>query len=223
VKRQLLVSVAVLGTAHAGDSRHARLPARLRDETPGLTGDDVESPARHGARRAGSDAGSVAPRASVAGRRRRRQRPSEDDQRAVGPPGTERGVNLQTERPRPPETGGAPEALKRDEWPRAEREVHDVGDVVRAERVARGAGDHPLGVPVERIRRAVAGLGSPVEAIEEGRSARARDQCAGRAGQQLIERERPRRDVERRARQRKKDVEAELAQRARERRQQIVG
>ena len=223
MKRQLLVSVAVLGAAHAGDSRHARQPARLRDEPARLTGDDVESPARHGARGASGDARSVAPRASVAGRRHRRQRPIEDDQRAVGPPGPERGVNLQPERPRPAETGRATEPLKRNQGPQAEGKVHGMGRSGRSERVARGAGDHPLGVPVERIGRVVDGLGRAVEAIEERRSARADDQRAGSAGQQLIEGERRRGDVERRGRQREKDVQTQLSQRTRERREQIVG
>ena len=200
MKRQLLVSVAVLGAAHAGDSRHARQPARLRDEPARLTGDDVESPARHGARRASGDARSVAPRASVAGRRRRRQRPIEDDQRAVGPPGPERGVNLQPERPRPAETGGATEPLKRDERPHAEGKVHDVGDAARLERVARGARRPPARCTGRADSGAPStGLGPAIEAIEERRSARADDQRAGSAGQQLIEGERPRRDVERRA------------------------
>jgi len=132
-------------------------------------------------------------------------------------------VNLQPERPRSPQPGRAPEAMKRDEGPHAERKVHDVADAVRLERVARGAGDHPLGVTVEWIWRAVGRLGSPVEAIEEGRSTRADDQRAAGAGQQLIERQRRRRDVERRARQRKNDVEAEQAQRTREVREQSVG
>ena len=98
-----------------------------------------------------------------------------------------------------------------------------MGDAMRSERVAGGAGDHPLGVTVEWIRRTVGRLGSPVEAIEKGRSARADDQRAAGARQQLIERARRRRGVERRARQRKNDVEAEQAQRTRELREQSVG
>ncbi|HSY38624.1 MAG TPA: hypothetical protein VLA79_03820 [Polyangia bacterium] len=77
-----------------------------------------------------------------------------------------------------------------------------MGGSGRIERVARGAGDHPRGVPVERIGRAVGGLGTAIKAIEERRSARADDQRAGSACQQVVEGERPRGDVERRARQR---------------------
>ena len=188
-----------------------------------MTGGEVESPACHGARGARGDAGGVAPRAPVAERGRRRQRPSENDERAVGPPGPERGVNLQPERPRAPQPRRAPEALKRDERTRSERIVGGVGDAARLERLPRGAGDHPLRVPVERIRHAVAGLGPTVEAIEERRSARADEQRAGGGRQQLFEGERLRRAVERLAGQRKSDVEAELTEWSRERRQQIVG
>ena len=223
MKRQLLVSVAVFGAAHTGDSRRARQPARLGDEPARLAGDDVESPARHGARRASGDARSVAPRASVAGRRRRRQRPIEDEERTVGPPGPEGGVNLQPERPWSPETSRATEPLKRDQRPHAEGEVNDmVGSALR-ECVARGAPDHPFGVPVERIGRLVDGLGRTVEAIEERRSTRTYDQRAGSAGQQLCENERRPGDVERRGGQWQKDVQPQRGQRWRERRQQIVG
>lgn len=223
MKRQLLVAVAVLGAAHAGDSRGARQPAWFRDEPARVTRHDVESPACHGARRAGGDARSITPRASVAGRRRRRQRPLEDDQRAVGPPGAERGVNLQPERPRSPQTRCPPKALKRDERTRAERKVGGVGDAQRVERVACGAPDHPFGVAIERMRRAVGGLRLSVEPVEERRPTRADDQGARRGRQQVIERQRPRRAVERRPRQRKKDVETQRAQRTRQRRQQTVG
>jgi hypothetical protein len=223
VKRQLLVPVAVLGAAHAGDSRHTGQPARLCDETTRLAGDDVESLACHGARRAGGDARSVTPCASVAGRRRRRHWPIEDEQRAVGPPGPEGGVNLQPERPRSPQTRRAPEALKRNERTRPERKVGGMPDAERTEGLPRGVPDHPFGVAVERMGRAVDGLGLSVEAIEERGAARADDQRARRTCQQVIERQRSGRAVERRARQRKKDVQAESAQRTRQRREQIVG
>ena len=223
MKRQLLVSVAVFGPAHAGDSRHARLPARRRDQTARVTGRDVESPAGHGPPRASGDARGLAPRASVAGWRHGRQRPLEDDERPVGPPGAERGVNLQPQRSRSPQTRRTPEALKRDERPGAERKVSDVRNAQRIERLASGARDHPFGVTVERIGRAVHRLRLSIEAIEEGGTSRADDQCAGRGGQQIGEDERPGRRAERRGRQRKKDVQAEQTQRARQRRQQIVG
>jgi hypothetical protein len=223
VKGQLLVAIAVLGAPHAGDSRGARQLTRRRGEAAGLTGDDVESAARHRGRRAGRNARSVAPCTSVARLRRRRQGPIEHDQPAVGPPGPERGVNLQPERARSAQTGGATEPLKRNQRPHAEREVHDMGAAARLERVARRPRDHPLRVPVERVGGAVRRLGAGVEAIEKRPSARTDDQRAGRARQQLVERQRLRRDVERRARQRENDVEAELAERTRERRQQLVG
>jgi len=223
VKRQLLVPVAVFGAAHAADSRHARLPAGLRDQTARVTGHDVESPAGHGAPRASGDARGIAPCASVAGWRHGRQRPLEDDQRAVGPPGAKRGVNLQPERSRSPQPRRAPQALKRDERPRAERKVSDVPNAERIERLPHGARDHPFGVAVERIGGAVGRLQLTIEAIEEGGPARADEQRTSRGGQQLGEDERPGRRLERRGRERKKDVQAESTQRARQRRQQLVG
>ena len=132
-------------------------------------------------------------------------------------------MNLQSERPRPAETGRATEPLKRDQWPQAEGKVHDLGGSTRLERAARGAGDDPLGVPVERIGRTVGGLGLALEAIEERRATRADNQRAGSAGQQLIEGERRRGAVERRGRQREEDVQAQRSQRTLERREQIVG
>jgi len=223
VKRQLLVAVAVLRAPHAGDSGRARQPARLRDQAARLTGDDLESPAPHGGGRTGGHARSVTPRAAVAGRRRRRERPSDDDQRAVGPPGAERGMNLQPERPRSAEAGGATEPLKRDQWPYAEGEVHGMGGVAGLERGARGPRDRPLRVAVERVGRRLSGLRAFFKAIEERRSPRADDERSLGARQQLVEGERPRGDVERLTRQGEKDVEAQLAQLTRERRQQIVG
>ena len=84
-------------------------------------------------------------------------------QRAVGPPGSERGMNLQPQRPRSAQTGGATEPLKRDQRPATEGEVHGMRSAARLERVARGPGDHPLGVAVERVGRAVSGLGRALE------------------------------------------------------------
>jgi hypothetical protein len=131
-------------------------------------------------------------------------------------------MNLQAERTRPSETGGPTEPLKWDARSEAEGEVHGVGGGAGSERVARGPGDHPLGVPVERVGSAVDGLGSAVKAVEECRSARTDDQRAGRTRQQLVQRERPRGDVECRARQREKNVQAQLTQRTGERRQKSV-
>jgi hypothetical protein len=97
-----------------------------------------------------------------------------------------------------------------------------MGSAERLEPIARGAGDHPLGVPVERVGSAVCRLGAGIKPIEERRSARTGDERAGRARQQLVQRQRPRSDVECRGRQGKKNVEAQLTERTRQRRQQIV-
>jgi hypothetical protein len=132
-------------------------------------------------------------------------------------------MNLQPERSRSPQTRRASEALKRDERPCAERKVGDVRNAQRIERLPRGARDHPFGVTVERIGRAVHRLRLSIEAIEEAGPARADNQRTGRGGQQIGEDQRPGRRIERRCRQRKKDVQAEPAQRARQRRQQLVG
>jgi hypothetical protein len=132
-------------------------------------------------------------------------------------------VNLQPERSGSPQTRRPPEALKRDERPSAERKVSDVRNAQRIQRPPRGARHHPFGVTVERIGRAVQRLRLSIEAIEEGAPARADDQRTGRAGQQIHEDERLGRRIERRARQRKKDVQPEQTQRAPESRQQLVG
>jgi hypothetical protein len=132
-------------------------------------------------------------------------------------------VNLQPERSWSPQTRSPPEALKRDERPHAERKVGDVRDAQGIERLPRGARDRPFGVTVERMGRAVHRLRLAIEAIEEGGPARADDQRAGRAGQQIGEDQRPGGRIERRGRQRKKDVQTECAQRTRQCRQQLVG
>jgi len=132
-------------------------------------------------------------------------------------------MDLQPERPRSAQAGGATESLKGNQRPHAERKVHGMGGTKRLERGAHRPNDHPLRVPVERVGRFITGLRALFEAIEERRSARADDERSLRAWQQLVEDERRRSDVERRARQREKDIEAQLTQLTRERRQQIVG
>jgi hypothetical protein len=221
VEGELHVPVAVLGTAHAGDARVARQAARLGDEPPGMAGSDREAGAPDRARRAGGDARRGTAGAAVAGRRHGRQRAIENDERTVGPPGTEARVNLQPERPRSAQACCAPEALERNEGTCVERESHGVGNRDRLECRANRVGDDPRGVAIEGVGRAVGRLGLALEQIEERRTAGADDQRARRAGQEIGKAERRRRRLEGLPRERQQDVQAERTERARQRRERV--
>ena len=91
----------------------------------------------------------------------RRQLAIDDDQRAVGPPRAEHGVNLQAQRSRAAEAGRAPEALERNQRRRAvEREV-DARARPRAAPSAAptAASTTRCGEAIERVGRAVGRLG----------------------------------------------------------------
>ena len=151
----------MLGAAHAGDARRARQAARLGGQATRVTGGDGEAGARDRVRR---DRRRRRARRSRRSRRRwaaaRGQLAIDDDERAVRPPRPEHRVNLQPERPGPAQPGRAPEALERNQRLGAvEREVDRVRDAERRERRGgRSAVGDALREPVERVRRAVAGL-----------------------------------------------------------------
>jgi hypothetical protein len=94
VEGELGIAVAMLGTAHAGDAGDTRQVARLGDQAAGVAGRNPEAGARDGARRTGGDTGGVAPGATVAGGRHRRQRAVDEHERAIGPPGAGGRMNL---------------------------------------------------------------------------------------------------------------------------------
>jgi len=116
--------------------------------------------------------------------RSRRERTIDDDERAVSPPRPEHRVDLQPERPRPAQSGRAPEALERNErFGAVERKVDRVRDAERRQRGGRGAVRGALRETVERVRGAVAGLRTASsEAIEERWPAGSDDRRRARAG-----------------------------------------
>ena len=212
MKRELRVGVAMRRPADAGDPRRAGEPARLDGQAAGVTGGDREAGARDGVRGTGGHAGRVAPGAAIADRGPRRQLEIDDDQRAIRPPRSEHGVNLQTERPRPTEPRRLSQALERDQRLGAvERIVDRVRCCERRQRVGHGTGGHPPRVAVERVRRAVGRLRAlGGEPIEERRAARTDDDRGPPARQQPTERQRRNRragGVERGRRDRYDDVE----------------
>ena len=211
-------------SADAGDARHARQPAGLRDETAGVARGDGKAGARDGAGGTGGNAGGVAARATVADRRPRREIAIDDDQRAVRPPRPEHGMDLQPEGPRPAQPDRAPEPLKRNQRLCAvEGKENSVADAERGERLRRCRLGDALGVTVERMGRAVARFGAGArKPIEERRSARADDDRRLRAREQAVERQRRDRGAgpgERGWGERRDDVQSPAAQRALERRE----
>jgi hypothetical protein len=196
VERELLVAVAVLRAANAGEARVARQAARLGDEAPRVAGDDVEAAAPDRAGWASGDAGRRTSGATVAGRRRGWQRAIEHQERPVGPPGAEAGVNLQPERPGSAQARRATDPLEGNQRLGVEGEGDRVGDGQRRERCAGRARDDARGVAIERVGRTVGRLGLAFEQVEERRAARPDDQRGGRARQELRKEQRRGRLVE---------------------------
>ena len=81
----------------------------------------------------------------------------------------------------------------------------------------------PRGVAIERVGRAVGCLGLALEEIEERRAARAHDHRARRTGQQVFEAQRRGGRGEGLGREWQQDVEAERAERARQRGERVGG
>ena len=153
-----------------------------------------------------------------------RQLDVHDDERAVGPPGAESGMNLEAQRRRRREPHGAPEALERDDGAGVcaqERIVLDVRDAERLERLARGLADDRPRVAIEGIGARVARGARPREGLEEGAARRAGDERAARARHQRREAQLGRDGraggVEGRGVEREPDVQAPRAQRGGER------
>jgi hypothetical protein len=107
--------------------------------------------------------------------------------------------------------------LKGDEWVQAEGKMNGAPDAEWIERFGHGPLDDASGISIERIRRAVRGLGGAGETIEERGSTRADDERARRSGKKLFGHDAGRGFVEARGRQRQEDVQAEPAQRGLER------
>jgi len=125
-------------------------------------------------------------------------------------------VNLQPARPGPPQASRAPEALKRDQRLGVKGERDRVRDGPELERRAGRFPDDARGVAIERVGRAVGRLGAALEEIEERRAARADEQRAGRAGQELGQAQGGGCPIEELGRERQEEVEAERADRARQ-------
>ena len=161
-------------------------------------------------------------------RRPRRGARDRRHERAVSPPGAEDRVDLQAERPGPAQPGRAPEALERDAAARRRRTEsrRRAPTPSGRQRGARGRVRRSRArEPVERVRRAVAGLGAPRAnrsknagaARTDDRPPRARPAAARRASASRPARTRRRTPA---ARERQTTCQPARAERALERREE---
>ena len=147
MKGELLVAVAVLGPDHTPDARVAGESARGRRQPARVAGGDREPAETDRPGRTGRDARGRAPDTQVAARRIIDGAPDDvvddvrvsgdRDQRAVGPPGAEPGMNLQPQGSGSAQAGGTPEALEREDRRAAQRGSgegveHPITDAARA-------------------------------------------------------------------------------------------
>lgn len=202
MKRQLLVPIAVLGAANAGDAGCAGEAAGVVGdgrEAPGVAGGDVETCLPNRPRGAGGHTGGVASGATVAESHRRRQLSIQHHQGSVRPPGSVDWMNLEAEGARSAKPRCATESLEGDDSggcpgnragaPGQERErkcrSHPAPD-----RCLNDGLDDPSRVAVEWIRTSVVALGGRgFEPIEELGPARGDHEGGAGPDQQILEAE----------------------------------
>ena len=192
VEGELLVGVAVLGPADAADARGARQVARRARQPARVAVGDREparctAPAGQAATQGAGQPAHPSPSGAPAALDRRAGR--HDDQRAVGPPGAEDGMNLQAERPGRAQAGRAPEALKRQRRDAVgEREEEPIGragasgrpSAARRRRAtSRACSDRADAAPVGRLGRRAKARNIAARRADDEAPARRRSAASG--------------------------------------------